>query len=129
MNAIYCPSCTKWKTCEHGRKAHPRDGITNVSYYIDKCDKYVPERHYYVYQGYKDWPIYHGYIIKCYTDEEYERYSRAFVLQRIESSYDNTDYIHDKFIHYNPRYIHRKPLSEGTFWGVPDDNENKGGRL
>lgn len=121
---INCTKCTKWKTCEHGRKAHPRDGITSVSYYIDECNKYVPVRHYYMYGGYDDgYGRPHGYVIKCYSDEEYEHYTKdcRHVLLKIEDSYDNTDYLHDPWILYNPHYVRRKPLSEGTFWGIPEE--------
>lgn len=79
--------------------------------------------HYYVYQGFCDGSgCPGGYIIKQYTDKEAQKLiNHGIALQKLENNYDNTDYIWDHLHHYNPAYIKRQPISEGTFWGVPHE--------
>lgn len=71
-------------------------------------------RHYYVYNGWCDGSGRPGgYIIRSYTDAEVKRLEDyGYSFTKIESSYDNTDYIHDKFKLYNPRYVKRSPIAK-----------------
>jgi hypothetical protein len=72
------------------------------------------KQNYYVYNGFNDGSGKPGgYIIKSYTDAEVKFLEECGCsFTKIESSYDNTDYIHDPFIHYNPKYVKRSPIAK-----------------